>query len=72
VQTLDDYGITPPKAHKPLTVEALSEKVALNLATRKARGTVGPKKRLEIKGSVETTTGPAPAPSATVPPKTTA
>jgi hypothetical protein len=54
VQTLADYGLTPAKVAKPLTVKALSAKVQLNEATRKARGTVGPKKRLEIKGSIAT------------------
>ena len=70
-QTLGDYGIALPKARKPLTVEAKSAKVAQGLATREARGTIGPKKRLEIKGTVKAN-AEAPAPPAIVPAKPTA
>jgi hypothetical protein len=72
VQILDDYGLTPAKAPKPLTVEAMSAKVAQNQATRKARGSVGPKKRSEIKGTVEVKAEQVSAQPAAAPPKTTA
>ena len=71
-QTLADYGLAPTKAPKPLTVEAKSAKVALNKATRKARGTVGPKKRLAIKGTVPATTEQLPVLPAAAPAKPTA
>ena len=64
-QTLADYGLTPAKAPAPLSVEAKAAKVAKNGATRKARGTLGPKARLKIKGDVATS---APAPAAPAPP----
>jgi hypothetical protein len=71
-QTLAVYGLAPAKTPKPLTVEAKSAKVAAGLATRKARGTVGPKKRLEIKGTVEKTAEPVPAEPSSAPAKPTA
>jgi hypothetical protein len=71
-QVLVDYGLTPAKAPKPLTVEAKAAKVKLNLATRKARGTVGPKKRLEIKGTVESAAEPVSVSPTAAPAKPTA
>jgi hypothetical protein len=71
-QTLADYGLVPAKAPKPLSVEAKSAKVALNKATRKARGTVGPKERLKVRGTVAATTGEPPVPPPAAPPKPTA
>jgi|HubBroStandDraft_1064217.scaffolds.fasta_scaffold611406_1 hypothetical protein len=59
-QILADFGLTPAKARKPLTVEAMSEKVALGNATRKARGTMGKAKRSKIHGTVPATTGEEP------------
>ena len=70
-QALGDYGIALPQVRKPLTVEAKSAKVAQGLATREARGTIGPKKRLKIKGTVAKATAEAPAPPAIVPAKPT-
>jgi hypothetical protein len=52
-QTLALYGLAPEKERTPLSVEARALKVARNQATRKARGTLGPKKRLAIRGTVE-------------------
>ncbi len=67
-QTLADYGLAPTKTRKTLTVEAKSASVALNQATRKARGTMGPQARLKIKGTVaakaeQVSAPPAPAPA---------
>ena len=46
------FGLKQKKARKPLTVEQLAAKAAKAKATRKARGTVGKKKKLAIKGEV--------------------
>jgi hypothetical protein len=59
-QTLADFGLTPTKAPKPLTVEAMSAKVALGKATRKARGTLGTAERSKIHGTVPATAGEQP------------
>jgi hypothetical protein len=68
-QTLADFGLTPPKARTPLTVEKQAAAKAKAKATREARGTVGRVKRLAIRGNVtgvELTpvTSPAAAPPA--------
>jgi hypothetical protein len=68
-QTLADYGLAPAKAPKPLTVEAKSASVALNQATRLARGTVGPVARLKVKGTVAAKTEQVSAPPAPAPAK---
>jgi hypothetical protein len=50
---LADYGLTAPKARKVLTAQEMVAKAAQNKATRIARGTLGPRKRLEIVGTVD-------------------
>jgi hypothetical protein len=60
-QTLADYGLESPKARTPLTSAAQATAVLKLRATRKARGTTSKKQKAAIKGTVETTTGPAPA-----------
>jgi hypothetical protein len=50
--TLADFGLKPKKARKPLTAEQLAAKALKAKATRKARGTVGKKKKLAIVGDV--------------------
>ena len=52
VQTLADFGMAPPKAPAPRTVEQLAAAKAKAESTRKARGTVGSRKRLAIQGNV--------------------
>jgi hypothetical protein len=68
-QTLADFGLAPRKAHTPLTVEQKAEVNAKREATRKARGTKGPKAKLAIKGTVTApaATPPAPAPASATP-----
>jgi hypothetical protein len=51
-ETLADFGLKPRKAPKPLTAEQAAAKAAKAKATRKARGTVGKKKKLATKGDV--------------------
>jgi hypothetical protein len=51
-QMLDDFGVQPPKARTPLTSEKNAAAVAKRAATRKARGTIGKKKKLAVKGDV--------------------
>jgi hypothetical protein len=70
--TLADFGLKPRKARKPLTAEQLAAKAAKAKATRKARGTIGKKKILAVKGDVTgvvvtpvvATVNPSPAPVA--------
>jgi len=68
-QTLADFGLAPPKAHTPFTVEQLAARAAKAKATRAARGTTSKKQKLAIKGNV---TGvdvtPITAPTAAKPP----
>ncbi len=53
-----DFGFPPPK--KPVrTVSSKATAVERNLATREARHTMGPKKRLEVKGTMVVLTAPA-------------
>ena len=60
--TLAIFGMTAPKARKTkVTTKATA--VAKNKATRIARGTVGPKKKLTIKGTVPADNGTAPTPA---------
>jgi hypothetical protein len=54
---LADFGFTAPK-RAALTPEAAVARAQKAAATRKARGTVGPKEKAKIKGTV-TTTAPA-------------
>ncbi len=49
---LADFGLAPKKAATPLTVEQKAAKVAKAEATRKARGTMGRKKKLAVHGDV--------------------
>ena len=51
-QTLADFGLAPRKVPAPLTVEQLAARTAKLRATRKARGTLGPKAKKAIKGTV--------------------
>jgi len=60
--TLAVFGLKPPKARKT-KVATKAAAVAKNKATRKARGTVGPKKKLSIKGTAPADNGGAPAPA---------
>jgi hypothetical protein len=50
--TLADFAISPKKARTPSTPEQKAAAKAKRLATRKARGTVGPVKKKSIKGNV--------------------
>ena len=49
---LAQFGLAPPKQRRALTVEEATTKVAKAKSTRKARGTMGKKKKLAIKGDV--------------------
>jgi len=60
--TLAIFGMTAPKARKT-TVATKATAAAKNKATRAARGTVGSKKKLAIKGTVPADTGATPAPA---------
>jgi hypothetical protein len=51
-QTLADFGVQPPKARTPMTSEKSAAAAAKRASTRKARGTVGKKKKLAVKGDV--------------------
>lgn len=52
------FGIEPDKAPTALTSEQSVEKKKRNKATRKARGTMGPKQKAKIKGTVPVTNTP--------------
>jgi hypothetical protein len=49
---LADFGIRPNKTKTPLTVEQKAAAAAKSKATRSARGTKGPRQKLEITGDV--------------------
>ncbi len=49
---LADFGLPPKKERTPQTVEQKAAAAAKRAATRKARGTVGSRKRKTIKGTV--------------------
>jgi hypothetical protein len=68
-QTLADYGLEPPKARTPLTSAAQATAVLKLRATRTARGTTSKKKKAAIKGTLDATTGHAPAPPTATPAK---
>jgi len=51
-QTLADFGMQPPKAHKPLSADKRAAATAKMRATRKARGTTSKKQKLAVKGDV--------------------
>ncbi len=63
VGILEDFGFTPPKSNGMKTVAAKADALLKSAATRAARHTMGPKKKLEVKGTITTivTTPPAPA-----------
>jgi hypothetical protein len=62
---LADFGFTPT-TRKALTSEEKVAKAKQAEATRKARGTIGPKQKAKIKGTVATT-APATPPAASAP-----
>ena len=64
--TLAVFGLKGLKTRKP-KVAVKAAAVAKNKATRVARGTVGPKKKLAIKGTVPADNGGAPAPATPAP-----
>ena len=51
-EILADFGLAPKKVKTPLTVEQQAVAKAKRVATRKARGTMGKKQKLAIKGNV--------------------
>ncbi len=51
-EVLGDFGLTPRKAAAPRPVEQKAAAAAKRAATRKARGTVGPKAKKAVKGNV--------------------
>ncbi len=64
--TLAVFGVKAPKA-RTTTVAKKAAAAAKNKATRAARGTVGKKKKLAIKGTVPAGNGAAPAPATPAP-----
>jgi hypothetical protein len=68
---LADFGLKPKKARAPLTIDQLAAAAEKRAATRAARHTMGPKKRLSVKGTITTIVTPpsasTPAPVATSP-----
>jgi hypothetical protein len=67
-QTLADFGLTPPKARAPLTVEQKAAAKAKAEATRLARGTTSKKQKLAVTGNVTgVTVTPITAPTAAPP-----
>jgi hypothetical protein len=64
VSVLADFGLTPRTRKKP-SAATVVEAQGKAEATRKARGTVGPKKKEQIKGQPAT----SPASTGTTPPK---
>ena len=68
---LADFGLKPKKARAPLTIAQLTAAAAKRAATRAARHTMGPKKKLSVKGTITTIvtppTAPTPAPVAPSP-----
>jgi hypothetical protein len=71
-ETLADFGYTPRKA-RTKTVATKNAAVAKALATRQARGTMGPRAKLLVKGTVATPPAPvAGAPAHATPPATAA
>ena len=64
-QSLADFGLEPPKAPAPLTIEQKAASTAKMLATRKARGITSRKQKLAITGHViGVTVTPITAPAA--------
>ena len=69
--TLAVFGLKALKVANP-TAATKAAAVVKNKATRVARGTVGPKKKLAIKGTVPADNGGAPAPATPAPTAPTA
>jgi hypothetical protein len=73
-QDLVDFGLEPPKVRAPLDSEKRAAATAKLRATRSARGTLGKRKRLSVKGDVTgvnitpVTGNPPAAPPAPQPP----
>jgi hypothetical protein len=64
-QTLADFGLAPPKAKAPRTIEQKAATAAKAKATRTARGTTSKKQKLTVKGNVTgVTLTPVTAPTA--------
>ena len=64
---LGDFAMAPRKTPPPKTLEQKQAAAAKALATRKARGTTGPKAKLKITGTVAPATAPATPAAATGP-----
>jgi hypothetical protein len=72
-QTLADFGLEPPKAHKPLSTEKRAVATAKMRATRTARGTTSKKQKLAVKGNVTgVVVTPVTEPAASHPPASNA
>jgi hypothetical protein len=69
-QTYVDFGFAQPTKAKPST-ETRAAALAQSRATREARGTMGKKQRLAIKGVVQPVTAQPVAPSPSTPSETT-
>jgi hypothetical protein len=61
--SLADFGLTPPKAHTPLTAAQKAVAAAKRKATRAARGTLGKVQKKDIKGAITATLVVTPATS---------
>jgi|SRR5579883_748439 len=61
---LADFGLAPPKARTPMTAEQKAVAVERRKATRKARGTTGPKQKQKVKGNVTVSVNVTPNPPA--------
>ncbi len=68
---LAEFGLSPPKQRRALTAEETNDKVARIRATRKARHTMGPRKRLEIRGTPDAAKAASATPAADAPVTTT-
>jgi len=66
---LADFGLEPPRARTPMTAEEKAVAAARREATRKARGTAGPRAKKAVKGNVNATlvVTPASPPAAPAP-----
>jgi hypothetical protein len=64
---LSDFGLAPRKVPTPPTAEQKAVAAAKRLATRKARGTMGPKAKKGVKGNVTATLVVTPAAPAEAP-----
>jgi hypothetical protein len=58
---LADFGVAPIKTRTPMTAEEKAVAVAKRAATRKARGTTGPRAKKGVKGAVNATLVVTPA-----------